>query len=120
MRRRPAVAESPHFLSVADLEDAEDHLGWVPIGHRVPHEARAVRIHVRDYRGRQVVPTLETFYDGFVLAQQRPGSLAAVRLALEETYGPDRVPAEVVGTGLLDMNWEMSQIRQIRIPANRP
>jgi hypothetical protein len=56
-------------MSVASLEEAADHLGFVPLGSRVPHEPKAVRIHVRDHRGRDVVPTLETFYDEFVLSQ---------------------------------------------------
>jgi hypothetical protein len=91
------VLENPHFLSVANLEEAADHLGFVPLGHRVPYEPKAVRIHIRDHRGREVVPTLETFYDQFLFSQQRPGSPDAVRLALDESYGPDRVALEVGG-----------------------
>jgi hypothetical protein len=90
------MPENPHHLTFANLSEAENHLGFVPIANRIPLDPEAVRAHIRDHRGREVVPTLEIYYDQFVLSQQRSSRLAATRL-VEETYGPHRVETEVSG-----------------------
>ena len=79
---------NPHFLSFDTWREVEDHLGYAPLGRRLAAEPRAFRVHVRDHRLREVEPTLEVHFDGFVLSQALRGHQEARRLATEVRYGP--------------------------------
>ena len=76
-----------HFLSFDSWREAEDHLGYAPLGRKLDAESRSFRLHVRDHRLREVAPTLEVQFDGFVLSQALRGHQEVRRLATEETYG---------------------------------
>ncbi|MFZ0015652.1 MAG: hypothetical protein WAL25_16220 [Acidimicrobiia bacterium] len=79
-----------HFLSVEGWAEAAATVGFEPL--RPVADARAFRIHVKDHRMRDVPPTLEVYFDGFVLSQAERDAVEALRLA-SELYGND--PSEV-------------------------
>jgi len=83
-----------HFISVAGWEEAEETLGFEP--RRPAMEPRALRIHVKDHRMRDAPPTLEAYFDGFVLSQAERDLDEAARLATQ-AYGPDRKEVLVGG-----------------------
>lgn len=83
-----------HFISVAGWEEAEEFLGFEPL--RPAMEPRALRVHVKDHRLRDTPPTLEAYFDGFVLSQAERDLDDAARLATKR-YGPDRKEVSVSG-----------------------
>lgn len=88
------MTEGDHFLTVQDWEAAEAYLGFTALK---PRQAPSLlRIHVRDHRHREVDPTLETYFDDFVLSQAKREPAEAIRLA-ERSYGPEPSPVDVCG-----------------------
>ncbi len=83
-----------HFISVDGWDEAAATLGFEPLRPR--QEARAFRIHVRDHRMREVAPTLEVHFAGFVLSQALREPDEAGRMAAER-FGPD--PRQVLVGG---------------------
>ena len=60
----------------------------------------AIRIHVRDHRGRELPMsdrTLEAHYGSFVVSQCRKGEVEARRWALDVSYGPSPRPVLILG-----------------------
>lgn len=88
------MAENPHFRSFENLEDADTYVEFESLGHRIENPA-AIRIHVPDRRLREVAPTLELFYEQYVLSQSRRGAEEAWHASSEETYGGERREAWV-------------------------
>lgn len=66
------------------------------MGRVLKTEPTSLRAHVRDHRGREVLPTIEASYPGFVLTESRRASTEdALHLALEVSYGQAARAAEV-------------------------
>jgi hypothetical protein len=85
--------DNQHFISVDGWAEAAAILGFEPLRPR--KRGLAFRIHVMDHRNREVAPTLEVDFDGFVLSQADREPAEAARLAAER-YGPD---SRVVSVG---------------------
>lgn len=83
-----------HFVTVEGWEEAAATLGFEPL--RPQLEPNAFRIHVEDHRRREVPPTLEVHYDGFVISQARRDPVEASRMAAGR-YGSDRRRAVIGG-----------------------
>lgn len=91
------MGEDHHFLSFGKLEEAEAHIGFTSLGRHLGQNPTAIRIHVRDHRLREVTPTLELHYIGFVLTQSHCGVAEARRAAYEVSYGSIPRQVEVAG-----------------------
>ena len=83
-----------HFVSAGGWEEAGAILGLEPL--RPAMEPMALRIHVKDHRKRDVPPTLEAYFEGFVLSQSVREPDEAARLAAQR-YGADRKEVSVSG-----------------------
>ncbi len=83
---------NPHFATIEDWSDAEEHIGFAPLqpSDTAGHALASLRVHVMDYQMRDLPPserTLEAHYGAFVFTQAGPGAEEARRLALEQSYG---------------------------------
>lgn len=91
------MTEAESFLEFPSLREAEEFMGFQTLARRFAGTPTAIRAHVRDHRLRDVDPSLEVFFDGFVLSQARCGNREATRRAHDESYGPARSLASVGG-----------------------
>lgn len=89
------MVDKPHFLAFDDLGSAEAHLGYPPLALQIPATPKAIRVHVRDHRLRDVLPSLEVYYEGFVMSHALRDRTEAERMALGKTYGISRSEAKV-------------------------
>lgn len=89
------MADTPSFESVDDWAEAKSRLGFTPLSPAP--EPNSLRIHVRDHKAREVEPTLEAHFDGYVLSQARRHPTEARRLAYERRYGVSPEPVDVRG-----------------------
>ncbi len=91
-----------HFESAATWKAARSRLSFRPLvpRHTGGFRPRAIRIHVRDHRLRELPVedrTLEAHYGGFVLSQAWKSPAEARRLALDVSYGASGRDARIAG-----------------------
>lgn len=91
------MAETAHFLSFDSLREAEAHMGFRSLARNLQGDPMAIRVHIRDHKLREVVPTLELYYEAFDFCQTPCGGAEARRRAFDESYGSSGFPARVGG-----------------------
>ena len=96
------MIENPHFTTAASWKAARTMLTFAPLvpTHTAGLRLRALRIHVRDHKMRELAlgeRTLEAHYGAFTVSQAHKGAAEAKRLALAISYGRDGRDMLVVG-----------------------
>lgn len=91
------MTENSHFASFEELPSAAEFVGFTPLAARITEAPHLIRVHVRDHRMVEVEPTLEVYFDRFVMSESERGDIHARRLAYEESYGRSRLDIEIHG-----------------------
>lgn len=96
------MKSNPHFETARSWKAARSMLPFQPLSpkHTAGLRLQAIRIHVRDYKMRELSVsdrTLEAYYGGFSLSQARKGAHEARRLALDVSYGRAGRDAQIAG-----------------------
>ena len=96
------MSTNPHFETLADWDAAAGRVTFRPLVPRFTADGalNALRVHVRDHKGREIRPeerTLEAYYVTFSFSQSRRSTADARHAALDVSYGRDPRPVWILG-----------------------